>query len=67
MLCLTVVDLCDVPLVLLDPGHSRIASLPNVDLTTFTGHTVHAWNLESTVILHRLKETGIFCGGRLQT
>jgi hypothetical protein len=27
-------------------------------LTTFTGHTVCAWNLESQDILHRLKENG---------
>jgi hypothetical protein len=27
-------------------------------LTTFTGYAVHAWNLESQVVLHRSKEAG---------
>jgi hypothetical protein len=47
----------DVALVLLDPGLDRTASLPDVDLTTLTGHAVHTISLESQVILHRPKET----------
>jgi hypothetical protein len=47
----------DVALVLLEPGLDGTAGLHNVDLTTFTGHAVHAWNLESKVVLHRPKET----------
>jgi hypothetical protein len=54
----------DVPVVLLDPGFNGTADLPNVDLTTFAGYAVHAWSLESQVILHSLKESGIFIGGR---
>jgi hypothetical protein len=48
----------DVPLMLLDPGLDGMAGLPNVDLTTLTGHTVHARRLESQVTLHRLQEVG---------
>jgi hypothetical protein len=46
----------NVLVVLLDPGFNEMASLPNVILTTFAGHAVHAWNLESQVVLHRPKE-----------
>jgi hypothetical protein len=48
----------DVALVCLDPGLEGTAGLPDVDLPTLTGYTVHTRSLESQVILHRLKETG---------
>jgi hypothetical protein len=47
----------DVLVMLLDPDFS----LPNVNLTTFAGYAVHAWSLESQVILHGLV---IFLTGR---
>jgi hypothetical protein len=33
----------NVPVVLLDPGINGTASVPNVNLTTFAGYAVHAW------------------------
>jgi hypothetical protein len=54
----------DVALVLLDPGLDGMASLPDVDLTTLTGHAVYTRSLELQVILHRPKETGDLLGGR---
>jgi hypothetical protein len=50
----------NVPVVLLDSGINGTASLPNVNLTTFAGYAVHAWNFQSQVILHRPKETSNF-------
>jgi hypothetical protein len=32
--------------VLLDPGFSGMAGLPNVNLTTFTGYALHTWSPE---------------------
>jgi hypothetical protein len=32
----------NVPVVLFDPGFNGMASLPNVNLTTFAGYAVHA-------------------------
>jgi hypothetical protein len=43
----------NVLVVLLDPGFNGMASLPNIDSTTFAGYAVHAWSLESQVVLHR--------------
>jgi hypothetical protein len=54
----------DVVLVLLDLGLNGMASLSTGDLTTLTGHAVHARSLESQVVLHRLKETGDLLVGR---
>lgn len=48
--------LMDVSVALFDPGFSGMASLPNVDLTTCAGFSVHAWTLESQVVLHWPKE-----------
>jgi hypothetical protein len=63
----------NVLVVLLDHVFNGTASLPNVNLTTFAGHTVHwqirqavcslkrissEWSLEYQVILHRPKEAG---------
>jgi hypothetical protein len=50
----------DVPVY---PGLSGMPGLPNVDLTTFAGHTVRAWSLKSQEVLHRPKETGNFPRG----
>jgi hypothetical protein len=50
-------------LVLLDAGLDGTVGLPDEDLTTLAVHVVHTRSLESQVILHRLKETGIFFGG----
>jgi hypothetical protein len=46
----------NVPVVLLDPGINRTASLPNVNFT-FAGYAVHAWSFQSQFIFHGLKET----------
>jgi hypothetical protein len=46
-----------VTVVLLGSGFSAVASLSNIDLTTFAG-CAYVWSLELKVILHRLKETG---------
>jgi hypothetical protein len=49
MQCVAMADLSECSrymVVLLDPGLSGATGLLNVDLTTFTGHTVHAWNLQ---------------------
>jgi hypothetical protein len=35
----------NVPMMLLDPGINRTASLPNVNLTTFAGYAVHACSI----------------------
>jgi hypothetical protein len=48
----------NVPVELLDPGFNGTASLPSVDLTTFTGYAVNVWSLESQVALHVPKGTG---------
>jgi hypothetical protein len=47
-------------MVLLDPGINGTASMPNVNLTTFAGFSVHTWSFQSQVVLHRLKETSNF-------
>jgi hypothetical protein len=43
----------DLLLVFFQPGLNRLASLFNVDLTTFIGYAVYAWSLQSQVILNR--------------
>jgi hypothetical protein len=48
----------DLALVLLDTGLDGTARLPDIDLTTLTGHAVHTRSLESQAILHRSRETG---------
>jgi hypothetical protein len=48
----------NVLVVLLDPGFSATASLPNVNSTTITGYAVHVWSFESQVVLHVPKEVG---------
>jgi hypothetical protein len=48
----------DVALVLLDPDLNGMISLPSVDLTAFSWHTVHTRSFESQVTLHMLKEPG---------
>jgi hypothetical protein len=48
----------NVPAVLLDPDFNGMASLHNVDLTTFAWYAVHARSVESQVILHRHNEIG---------
>jgi hypothetical protein len=47
----------NVPVMLLDPGINGTASLPNVNLTTFTGYAVHAWSFQYQVVFHGQKET----------
>jgi hypothetical protein len=42
----------NVPVVFLDPGINRTASLPNVNLTTLTRYAVDARSFQSQVILH---------------
>jgi hypothetical protein len=49
--------------VLLDSGLDGTAGLSDVDLTTLARHAVHARNLESQVVLHRPKETGVLVWG----
>jgi hypothetical protein len=49
-----------VPVVFLELGINGTASLPNVNLTTFAGYAVHAWNFQSQVVFHRPKETSNF-------
>jgi hypothetical protein len=48
----------DVPVVLLDPGFNGMASLLNIDLTTFAGYAVYASSLKSQAIFHRPTESG---------
>jgi hypothetical protein len=48
----------NVLVVLLDPGFSAIASLPNVNSTTVTGYAVHVWSFEFQLVLHVPKEVG---------
>jgi hypothetical protein len=55
----------DVALVLLDPRLNGTVGLPDIDLTTLAGHTVHTSSLEFQVILRRPKETGDLLRGRL--
>jgi hypothetical protein len=56
MLCSATADLSGCcrhgALVLLDPGLDGTAGMPNVDLTTLAGHTVHTRSLQSQVTLH---------------
>jgi hypothetical protein len=46
----------NVPVVLLDPGINRTASLPNVNLTTLARYAVDTRSFQSQVILHRPKK-----------
>jgi hypothetical protein len=46
----------NVSVVLLDPGINGTASLPDVNLTTFTQYAVHAWSFQSQVIFHGPKK-----------
>jgi hypothetical protein len=50
----------NVPVVLLDPGINGTASLPNVNLTTFTWYAVHTWSFQSQVIFHGPKKISNF-------
>jgi hypothetical protein len=43
--------------MLLQPGVNQTASLPNVDLATFTGDAVYFWCPQSQVVLYQPKET----------
>jgi hypothetical protein len=47
----------DVTLVLPDPGLDGTPYLTDIDLTILARHTVHTRNLESEIVLHKLKET----------
>jgi hypothetical protein len=52
-----------VSVVLLDSGingMASLASLPNVNLTTYAGYAVHAWSFQSEVIFHGPKEISSF-------
>jgi hypothetical protein len=42
----------NVPMVFLDPGINRTASLPNVNLTTLARYAVDTRSFQSQVILH---------------
>jgi hypothetical protein len=50
----------NVPVVLLDPGINGTASLPNVNLATFTGYAVHPFSFQSQIIFHGPKEISNF-------
>jgi hypothetical protein len=54
----------NVPVVLLDPGINRTASLPNVNLTTLARCAVDTRRFHSQVILHGPKKLAILFGGR---
>jgi hypothetical protein len=50
----------NVPVVLLDPGINRTASLPNVNLTAFARYAVDTRSFQSQVILHGPKKINNF-------
>jgi hypothetical protein len=50
----------NVPVVFLDPGINGMASLPNVNLTTFAWYAVHTRSFQSQVILHWPKKISNF-------
>jgi hypothetical protein len=50
----------NVLVVLLYPGITEMASLPNVNSITFAAYAVHAWSFQSQVVLHGPKQTSNF-------
>jgi hypothetical protein len=48
----------NVMVLLFDPAFNKMASLPNVNFSSFTGYVVHDWSLESQAVLHRPKKAG---------
>jgi hypothetical protein len=57
----------NVPVVLLDPGINRTASLPIVNLTTLARYAVDTRSFQSQVILHGPKKISTFLWWKAHT